>query len=141
VTTAGNELTLIIGYTIDSVSETDGDVFLPEERELITTVLQLVTAYLDRRHVLSDLQEAERRLNLILDNTTAVMYLKDTEGRYVFVNAEYERLFNVDSEELIGQYDADIHPPDMAETVQANDRRVLETGEPIETEEQNHGGW
>jgi len=136
VTTAGNELTLIIGYTIDSVSETDGDVFLPEERELITTVLQLVTAYLDRRHVLSDLQEAERRLNLILDNTTAVMYLKDTEGRYVFVNAEYERLFNVDSEELIGQYDADIHPPDMAETVQANDRRVLETGEPIETEEQ-----
>ncbi len=136
MTTAGNELALTIGYTTDTVAETDSDVFLPEERELITTILQLVTAYLDRRHVLSDLQEADRRLNLILENTTAVMYLKDTDGRYVFVNAEYERLFNIDSEEIVGQDDAAIHPPDMAETVHANDRRVLETGEPIEIEEQ-----
>ncbi|WP_251133228.1 PAS domain-containing protein [Halorubrum sp. 2020YC2] len=64
------------------------------------------------------------------------MYLKDTEGRYVFVNAEYERLFDVDTEDLVGQYDEDIHPPEVAETVQANDLRVLETGEPLEVEEQ-----
>ncbi|WP_418280059.1 PAS domain-containing protein [Halorubrum sp. DTA98] len=134
VTAAGTELTLTIGYTTDPVPETD-DVFLPEEEELLTTILTLVTAYLDRRHVLSELQEADRRLNLILENTTAVMYLKDTDGRYVFVNAEYERLFNVDSEEIVGQDDEAIHPPDMAETVQANDLRVLETGEPIEVEE------
>jgi PAS domain S-box-containing protein len=136
VTTAGNELTLTIGYTTDVVSETDGDAFLHEEQELLTTILQLVAAYLDRRHVLADLQEADRRLNLILDNTTAVMYLKDTDGRYVFVNAEYERLFDVDTEEIVGQNDEAIHPPDMAETVHANDRRVLETGEPAEVEEQ-----
>ena len=136
VTTAGNELSLTIGYTSSAVIETDSDVFLPEEKELLTTILQLVTAYLDRRHVLSDLKEADRRLNLILENTTAVMYLKDTEGRYVFVNAEYERLFNVDTEELVGQYDEDIHPPEVAAAVQANDRRVLETGESLEIEEQ-----
>ncbi|SMO72419.1 PAS domain-containing protein [Halorubrum cibi] len=136
VTTAGNEVTLTIGYTTNALTEADSDVFLPEEKELLTTILQLVTAYLDRRHVLSDLQEADRRLNLILKNTTAVMYLKDTEGRYVFVNAEYERLFDVDTEDLVGQYDEDIHPPEVAETVQANDLRVLETGEPLEVEEQ-----
>jgi len=135
VTTAGTELTLTIGYTTDSVSETDGDVILPEERELATTILQLVTAYLDRRHVLADLRKANRRLDLILENTTAVMYLKDADGRYVFVNAEYERLFDIDSEELVGQFDEDIHPPEVAETVQANDRRVRETGDPIEVEE------
>jgi len=140
VTTAGNELTLTIGYTTSSVSETDSDVFLLEEQELLTTILQFVTAYLDRRRVLSDLQEADRRLNLILDNTTAVMYLKDTDGRYVFVNAEYERLFNVDTEEIVGQDDEAIHPPDMAETVHANDHRVLETGEPVEIEEQITAG-
>ena len=136
VTTAGNEVTLTIGYTTNALTEADSDVFLPEEKELLTTILQLVTAYLDRRHVLSDLQEADRRLNLILKNTTAVMYLKDTEGRYVFVNAEYERLFDVDTEDLVGQYDEDIHPPEVAETVEANDLRVLETGEPLEVEEQ-----
>ncbi|WP_418284727.1 PAS domain-containing protein [Halorubrum sp. DTA46] len=136
VTTAGNELVLTIGYTTDSVTETDSGAFLPEEQESLTTILQLVTAYLDRQHVLSDLREADRRLSLILENTTALMYLKDTTGRYVFVNAEYERLFDVDTEDLVGRYDADIHPPEAAEAVRANDRRVLETGEPIEVEEQ-----
>ena len=135
VTSAGNEVALTVGYTT-SVSQTDGDVFLPEERELLTTILQLVTAFLDRRHVLSELREADHRLNLILENTTAVMYLKDTEGRYVFVNAEYERLFDVDTEGLVGKTDSEIHPPEVAETVHRNDRRVVEAGEPIEVEEQ-----
>lgn len=136
VTTAGTEIVLTTGYTTDAVTETDSDVFLPEERELLTTILQLVRGSLDRQHVLEDLQQADRRLTLILENTTAVMYLKDTDCRYVFVNAEYERLFGVDTADLVGKYDTDIHPPDVAASVEANDRRVLETGEPIEVEEQ-----
>ena len=64
------------------------------------------------------------------------MYLKDTAGRYVFVNSEYERLLDVDNTELVGRGDEDVHPPDVAAAVQANDRRVVETGEPIEVEEQ-----
>ena len=136
VTTGGTEVHLTVGYTTDAVTESDGDVFLHEEQELLTTVLQLITVSLDRQHVLEDLREAERRLNLILENTTAVMYLKDTDCRYVFVNGEYERLFDVDSEDLVGKHDRDIHPPDVAASVEANDRRVLETGEPIEVEEQ-----
>jgi PAS domain S-box-containing protein len=136
VTTAGNELTLTVGYTADVASETADTVFLPEEKELLSTISQLTTAYLNRNHVLTDLQKADRRLDLILENTTAVMYLKDTDGRYVFVNAEYERLFDVATEDLVGQVDEDIHPPEVATAVQANDRRVFETEAPIEVEEQ-----
>jgi len=134
VTTAGNELVLTVGYTTDPPPGTDGDVFLPEERAL-TTILQLVTAYLDRRHVLSDLRVADRRLTLILEHATAVMYLKDTDGRYVFVNAEYERLFELEAEDLVGRRDADLYPADVVGAVESNDRRVVETGEPIEVEE------
>jgi PAS domain S-box-containing protein len=135
VTTAGNELVLTVGYTTDPAPGTDGDVFLPEERALLTTILQLVTAYLDRRHVLSDLRVADRRLTLILEHATAVMYLKDTDGRYVFVNAEYERLFELEAEDLVGRRDADLYPADVVGAVESNDRRVVETGEPIEVEE------
>ncbi|WP_144797336.1 PAS domain-containing protein [Halorubrum depositum] len=135
VTTAGTELTLTVGYTAEVETAADGDAFLPEERELLSTVVRLIAAYLDRQRVLSDLREADRRLTLILEHTTAVMYLKDTDGRYVFVNAAYERLFDVDTEDLVGRFDEDIHPSDAAERVRANDRRVLETGEPIEVEE------
>jgi PAS domain S-box-containing protein len=134
VTTAGTELTLTVGYA-ETPPTADDDPFLPEERELLETVLRLIAAHLDRRHVVEHLSAADRRLQLILENTTAVMYLKDTDGRYVFVNAEYERLFDRDREEIVGRTDREIHGGEMAGEVQANDRRVLETGAPIEEEE------
>lgn len=134
VTAAGNELELAVGYV--EVPAFDGDdPFLPEERELLETIVQLVTAHLDRTHVVGDLMTADRRLQLILENTTAVMYLKDTAGRYVFVNGEYERLFDRDHEDIVGRTDCEIHSPEMADEVQENDRHVLETGAPIEEEE------
>jgi len=135
VTIAGDELTLTIGYVTNPSTENNGDMFLSEEQELVNTILQLVTAYLDRQHVLSDLHEADQRLQLILENTTAAMYLKDTDGRYIFVNAEYERLFNLHDEKIIGRKDSEIHPAEMADEVGVNDRRVLETGDPLKVEE------
>lgn len=136
VTLAGTELELTVGYVDPTVAEKDTDPFLPEEEELLTTILQLITAYLDRKHVVSDLQEADRRLQLILENTTAVMYLKDATGRYVFVNAEYERLFDLQSDEIVGRTDGEVHPEAMADAVRKNDQHVLNSGEPLEFEEQ-----
>ena len=135
VTLAGTEIELTVGYIDPTVAEVDRDPFLPEEEELLTTILQLITAYLDRKHVVSDLQEADRRLQLILENTTAVMYLKDADGRYVFVNREYERLFDLQSTEIVGRTDAEIHPEAMANAVSRNDKRVLDSSDPIEVEE------
>ncbi|WP_324760990.1 hybrid sensor histidine kinase/response regulator [Haloarcula sp. GH36] len=135
VTLAGTELELTVGYVDPTVAKKETDPFLPEEKELLRTILQLITAHLDRKHVVSDLQEADRRLQLILENTTAVMYLKDADGRYVFVNAEYERLFDLQSPEIVGQTDADVHSEAMADAVWENDQRVLNTGEPLEVEE------
>ncbi len=136
VTLAGTELEFTVGYVDPAVTKRDRDPFLPEEEELLTTILQLITAHLDRKHVVSDLQEADRRLQLILENTTAVMYLKDADGRYVFVNAEYERLFDVQNTEIVGRTDAEVHPEAMADAVMENDQRVLNAGEPLELEEQ-----
>ena len=135
VTLAGTELELSVGYVDPPAVEKNKDPFLTEEEELLSTILQLITAHLDRKHVVSDLQEADRRLQLILENTTAVMYLKDADGRYVFVNAEYEQLFDLQSDEIVGRTDTEIHPEAMADAVSENDQRVLNSGEPHEVEE------
>lgn len=81
------------------------------------------------------LEESEQRLRSILNNSMAVVYLKDTEGRYLFINRRFETLFNIKNESLEGKTDYDIFQGEMAESLRANDLDVLEAGTPLEFEE------
>lgn len=78
---------------------------------------------------------SEARLQAILDNTTAVIYLKDAGSRYLLINRQFEDLFHVSREQVIDKTDHDLFPAEMAEAFQANDRKVLETRAPLEFEE------
>ena len=81
------------------------------------------------------LRESEQRLQDIIDNTTSIIFVKDLELRYLLVNREYERRHHIRREQIRGKTDFDIHPHAIAETVRANDRRVIEAGGPIQFEE------
>jgi len=81
------------------------------------------------------LRKSEQRLQDILDNTTAVVFVKDLELRYILVNREYERRHQVQRDQIRGKTDFDIFPPDVAEKLRANDRHVIEAGAPIQFEE------
>src|SRR5690606_5800297 len=48
-----------------------------------------------RVRIQRDLENSEARLQQILDNATAVVSVKDTDGRFLFVNREWERLFRL----------------------------------------------
>lgn len=81
------------------------------------------------------LQMSERRLNSILDNSTAVVYLKDTAGCYIFVNQSFEKVFSLKRLDIIGKTDYDIFPKEAAGLFRANDLKVIEKNGPIEFEE------
>ena len=89
----------------------------------------------DRRKAEEALRESEQRLQDIIDNTTSIIFVKDLELRYLLVNREYEHRHHVQREQIRGKTDFDIHPHAVAEAVRANDRRVIEAGEPIQFEE------
>src|SRR5262249_10549734 len=76
-------------------------------------------------------RESEARLQAILDHSRAFVYMKDLEGRYVFVNRTYEELFGVGRSELLGTTDDDLADADTAAARRARDRRVIESGEPM----------
>ena len=82
-----------------------------------------------------DLTESEAHYRDILDNTTAIIYIKDTEGRYVLINRQYEGLFHIDRREINGKTDHDIFPKEMADSLRANDLKVLAAGTSMELEE------
>src|SRR5208337_4752130 len=51
------------------------------------------------------LRESEQRLQDIVDNTTAVVFVKDLELRYILVNREYERRHHVQRDQIRGKTD------------------------------------
>jgi PAS domain S-box-containing protein len=89
----------------------------------------------ERRRAEEALGASEQRLQDILDNTTAVVFVKDLDLRYILVNREYERRHQVRRDQICGKTDFDIHSHDVAETLRANDRHVIEVGTPIQFEE------
>jgi PAS domain-containing protein len=65
----------------------------------------------------STVRAGEQRLQDIIDNTTAVIFVKDLQLRYLLVNREYERRYRVRGEDIRGKSDFDIHPRKVAGAV------------------------
>jgi len=82
-----------------------------------------------------ELRESERRLQAVLDNVPAAVYIKDLRGRYLLVNREYERLFGVMHASVEGKFDAELFAAEQAQILVASDRRMLESRQPLESEE------
>jgi PAS domain S-box-containing protein len=89
----------------------------------------------ERKRAEEELRESEQRLQDIVDNTTAVVFVKDLDLRYLLVNREYERRYRVRRDQIRGKTDFDILPHDIAGAVRNNDRQVIEAGVPIQFEE------
>jgi len=89
----------------------------------------------ERIRVQRELEESEARLQQILNNATAVVFVKDTEGRFLFVNREWERLFHIRQEDMVGKTDRECFAADNARAFRANDLLVLERDAPMQFEE------
>jgi PAS domain S-box-containing protein len=83
------------------------------------------------------LRASEQQLQQILDNTTsALVFAKDLDGRYLFVNRAFERLAGRPQGEIVGRLTEEIFPPAIARRLRENDREVLAAGRAIELEEE-----
>ncbi len=83
------------------------------------------------------IQASEQKLATILDNVSALIYLKDLQGRYLYANRPLRDLFQAPMEAIIGQGDAAFFDPETARTLGENDVRVVDGGETLHREETN----
>ncbi len=88
-----------------------------------------------RKEAEEKLRAGRELLEAVLDNSTAVIYIKDAEGRYLLVNRWFETLFKITRKEISGKTDYDLFPQERADAFRANDRKVLSAGVPMEFEE------
>ena len=75
-----------------------------------------------------DARRNQQLLRAIVDNSSAVVFVKDLDGRYLLINQRYAELFRIGNEEILGRTDHDIHAAEIADAVRAADLRVIEAG-------------
>ena len=89
----------------------------------------------ERKRAEEELCESETRLRAILDNSPNLVFLKDTQGRYLHINRQFERAYNISREAVAGKTDMEVFPAEQAAAFRANDCKVLQAGVPLEFEE------
>ncbi|MDB6126286.1 MAG: domain S-box [Verrucomicrobia bacterium] len=83
------------------------------------------------------LRLSQERLQAILDNSPALIYVKNLEGRYLLTNRLFNQKYQHLGASLIGVTIRDLVPETEAQLRESHDRLVLQKGTPITMEEQS----
>ncbi len=82
----------------------------------------------DRKHAETLQRDTVRTLRSVMDNTPAVISVKGRDHRYKLVNREFEQVYGVSSEWIVGRSDADLLAPSTIADVHAREDAVLDSG-------------
>lgn len=93
----------------------------------------------ERREVERALQESEARFTAYMDHSPAIAWMKDEEGRHVYLNRAYEQTFGVRLADWRGKTDFELWPEEIARTFRENDLAVLRSNQPIQIIEETAG--
>ena len=99
-------------------------------------IWSLRAAQIERERMEAAIREREARLAAVLDNSPAVITVKDLDSRYELVNSQFEMITGIPRGRLRQKSDFDLFPEHTAKVLRANDEKVIRTGAPVYVEEQ-----
>ncbi|MCA9386524.1 CHASE domain-containing protein [Candidatus Dojkabacteria bacterium] len=82
-----------------------------------------------------NLKITEKRYNDILNNTSALIYLKDLEGNYLFVNKSFLETLDLKYKQLLGRRTIDLFDEEIAKQILVNENKAIESQSEVKTEE------
>ncbi|MBU6400537.1 MAG: PAS domain S-box protein [Verrucomicrobia bacterium] len=118
----------------------DGDVRWVHEKARVlrdaggrpVRMLGVVQDITERKAAEALLAEERNLLRTLINTHPDFIYVKDTASRFVIANRAIVRSFGKAlPEEIVGKSDQDFHPPDRAAQFQADEQKVLQTGQPL----------
>ncbi len=101
----------------------------------IVGICGVATDISERKRLEEELAQQSNLLNIVLNNIEVNIYMKDREGRYVYVNPRVAKLLQLNLSEIIGRTDMELFPGDFGLEYYHNDQMVLETGAKMTMEE------
>jgi PAS domain S-box-containing protein len=101
-------------------------------KKLEETTERLRAEIEDRKEAEEALRQSEERFVAFMDNLPGYAWMKDLQGRYVYVN---EMVRGLPGYRSLGKTDAQIWPADLAAEYRANDQQVIAAKRPLQTVE------
>src|SRR5258706_2519427 len=106
------------------------DVLHETVQELKRTNVALQAENAERKRSEDALRQSEERFAAFMDNLPGYAWMKDLQGRYVYVN---EMVRGLPGYRSLGKTDAQIWPADLAAEYRANDQQVIAAKKPLHT--------
>ncbi|HET6647369.1 MAG TPA: PAS domain S-box protein [Pyrinomonadaceae bacterium] len=125
-------------YELDIIAKDGRRVHLEVSTRVIkrggkAVAVQGIARDLTERKLSEDaLRESQAFFNSFMDNSPAIAFMKDDQGRYVYVNKPFEDLFGQKLSVLRGRTSFDWLPAETARQTHEHDLQVLLTGVPQE---------
>lgn len=124
------------GYVEDAYVESDGRMThwlanrmpVKDESGQVEYIIDIGLDVTDLKQAEAARQQSQKLLNAVMDAVPVTLNLKDTEGRYVLVNAYEAAFYGRQPEWFIGRRTADVAPAPYAENVARRDAEVIESG-------------
>lgn len=103
-----------------------------EEGMMVAAAMRDIT---QRQKAEKELNDSRNLLQAMIDNSPALISLKDIHGHYLIVNKMWQQINQLTPEEVIGKRADDLLPSDIAAIIKNHDVEAIETGELIQDEE------
>src|SRR5690606_23116259 len=103
---------------------------LPNEHELplLRAAAQLGAIAFERERTERATRSQRKLLAAVVDGSEDPIFVKDTERRYILVNAAEVHGVRDSAEEMLGLRDEELYPPEVAAQTRVVDERVLRSG-------------
>ncbi|MBI5075934.1 MAG: PAS domain S-box protein [Nitrospirae bacterium] len=98
-------------------------------------LIGVITDITMRKQAEEALKNNDERLNTILNNVGAAIFIKDTQYLYTYANRKVCELFGRSTDEIIGKSDKEFFSAQSVEEIMRSDRPVIERGETVTREE------
>ena len=97
---------------------------------------RLQAEIIGRQRVEQEILDSEERFSRFMDNLPGVAFIKDADGRHVFISKRFENILHLSHNAWYGKTNEDLFPTDVARRFTENDQLVLTQGSVLETEEE-----
>jgi PAS domain S-box-containing protein len=136
----------VVACPIHSASETIGVIELwtrrtPNDEASIFTPLQTmanqVGQFLDHKRIEKELRDTQALHVSLVRLLPQNIFRKDRMGRFTFGNVGYCASLKLTLAELLGKTDFDLFPTDVARKYVADDQRIMQSGQSLDTIEEH----